>query len=386
MSINYYKSKIPSKNRIEHEDNKTQTIIKVAGFEVYVWDSISQRRFRKKYKSDYKTVQMIEKKIKTAIKNGDFDFVDTFLVSKPKTVGDLFVRFKREKMKESDRVGSGVTAKTIKRYKNATESFVGMKTPIAMITTRWIEQQIQRRLKKGIRKQSVNTELRHVKALLNWSVKHDLVDTNPFEKIPFFKIKKKEPRVLSPEELQRIAKACKPGTRWYPLFMFYFLTGARLSEPLKPNLRWSDIDLENEIITLPIRKGGKSSTLPLQPGLAKILKELKLNPTIKKSSQSNKDNDYPFPFSPSFVSKKFKKEIFEPAGITDFTVHDLRRSFGSYLLDLGYNIAEVSGLMGHSSVKVTEEHYICQLDYKKRKMMNSLEESIQKNVDKTGAK
>jgi len=51
-----------------------------------------------------------------------------------------------------------------------------------------------------------------------------------------------------------------------------------------------------------------------------------------------------------------------------FTVHDLRRSFGSYLLDLGYNIAEVSSLMGHSAVKVTEEHYIGQLDYKKREI------------------
>ena len=44
-------------------------------------------------------------------------------------------------------------------------------------------------------------------------------------------------------------------------------------------------------------------------------------------------------------------------GLKDIRMHDLRRTFGYNLMKQGMPIYEVSKLLGHSSVNVTENHY-----------------------------
>ena len=57
-----------------------------------------------------------------------------------------------------------------------------------------------------------------------------------------------------------------------------------------------------------------------------------------------------------FISKKFKWNA-RRLDIKDARYHDLRRTFGLNLIKGGMPIFQVSKLLGHSSVKVTEEHY-----------------------------
>tara|TARA_Y100001970_G_scaffold291019_1_gene426725 strand:- start:4890 stop:5768 length:879 start_codon:yes stop_codon:yes gene_type:complete len=56
------------------------------------------------------------------------------------------------------------------------------------------------------------------------------------------------------------------------------------------------------------------------------------------------------------VSHKFKKEV-RRLGIKDARFHDLRRTFGLNLIKQGMSIYKVSKLLGHSSVRTTEQHY-----------------------------
>ena len=57
-----------------------------------------------------------------------------------------------------------------------------------------------------------------------------------------------------------------------------------------------------------------------------------------------------------FITKKFKWNA-RRLDIKDARFHDLRRTFGLNLIKGGMPIFQVSKLLGHSSVKVTEEHY-----------------------------
>ena len=57
-----------------------------------------------------------------------------------------------------------------------------------------------------------------------------------------------------------------------------------------------------------------------------------------------------------FGSHKFKKEV-RKLGIKDARFHDLRRTFGLNLIKQGMSIYKVSKLLGHSSVRTTEQHY-----------------------------
>ena len=153
--------------------------------------------------------------------------------------------------------------------------------------------------------------------------------------------------------------------------MVYLLTAARLSEVLKPKLTWKDVDFENEILTLPIREGHSSTEFPLITVLLEILRELKARPYRKARYIDPKaDPLYPFPFSPSYIGHKIKA-ILNKARI-DATVHDLRDSFVSHLIYLGYPLEDVSKIAGHSTIKITEKYYYKQLEERRRQMLTDL--------------
>ena len=57
-----------------------------------------------------------------------------------------------------------------------------------------------------------------------------------------------------------------------------------------------------------------------------------------------------------YVSHKFKKEV-RRLGIKNARFHDLRRTFGLNLIKQGMSIYKVSKLLGHRSVRTTEQHY-----------------------------
>ena len=61
-------------------------------------------------------------------------------------------------------------------------------------------------------------------------------------------------------------------------------------------------------------------------------------------------------YSKDYVSHHFKKEV-RRLGIKDARFHDLRRTFGLNLIKQGMSIYKVSKLLGHKSVRTTEQHY-----------------------------
>ena len=61
-------------------------------------------------------------------------------------------------------------------------------------------------------------------------------------------------------------------------------------------------------------------------------------------------------YSKDYVSHKFKKEV-RRLGIKNARFHDLRRTFGLDLIKQGMSIYKVSKLLGHKSVRTTEQHY-----------------------------
>jgi len=80
---------------------------------------------------------------------------------------------------------------------------------------------------------------------------------------------------------------------------------------------------------------------------------------VKLNSQAQdiiKHQDPLWSYSKDYVSHSFKKEV-RKLGIKDARFHDLRRTFGLNLIKQGMSIYKVSKLLGHSSVRTTEQHY-----------------------------
>ena len=80
---------------------------------------------------------------------------------------------------------------------------------------------------------------------------------------------------------------------------------------------------------------------------------------VKLNAQAQeiiKHQDPLWSYRKDFVSHKFKQEI-RKLGIKNARFHDLRRTFGLNLIKQGMSIYKVSKLLGHSSVRTTEQHY-----------------------------
>ena len=80
---------------------------------------------------------------------------------------------------------------------------------------------------------------------------------------------------------------------------------------------------------------------------------------IKLNSQAKElvhDQEQLWNYTKNYVSHKFKKEV-RRLGIKNARFHDLRRTFGLNLIKQGMSIYKVSKLLGHKSVRTTEQHY-----------------------------
>ncbi len=128
-------------------------------------------------------------------------------------------------------------------------------------------------------------------------------------------------------------------------------TGLRQMELL--SLKWSQVDLTGKQIILDnqshITKSKKIRSLPLNK---------KAFGTI---SRLNKGNPYDFVFEfPDitnrwkFIQNNFRKYIKLAEVNPKLNFHSLRHTFASWLVQKGVNIYEVSKLLGHSDLKMTQ--------------------------------
>ena len=126
----------------------------------------------------------------------------------------------------------------------------------------------------------------------------------------------------------------------FVLFSFYIGTGCRRSEAL--NLRWSDIDFENNTVIFRITKSGKARVVPMRKKLISLLLDF-------PSSEERL-----FPCESSYVSRLFKKYAHNANLPPELKLHSLRHTFLTYAVSTSKNLRGVQTLAGHSSVTVTE--------------------------------
>ncbi|MBC8374471.1 MAG: tyrosine-type recombinase/integrase [FCB group bacterium] len=65
----------------------------------------------------------------------------------------------------------------------------------------------------------------------------------------------------------------------------------------------------------------------------------------------------------------------KPGEVHDANLHTLRKTAGARLIQKGVDIYRVSKFLGHSSVKVTERHYVDLLEVDYQDMSALLEDS-----------
>jgi excisionase family DNA binding protein len=188
---------------------------------------------------------------------------------------------------------------------------------------------------------TVNRYLALLKSMFNVAIENEYLEKNLVTKIKFeSELENERHRVLTyEEEIRLFAEANK---QLKPVLVVALNTGMRLGEIL--NLMWNDVDLEEREIRLKKTKGRRSRVIPINSTLFDLLTKLK---------EDQGSSDFVFPFKS--IRTAFENAC-RRAKIKNFTFHDLRRTFGTRLLERGVNIVTIQRLYGHSSVLVTQRY------------------------------
>jgi len=164
---------------------------------------------------------------------------------------------------------------------------------------------------------------------------------------------RKLPIVLSAEDVTKVLLAAPgPGLKYRAALSISYGAGLRASEVC--NLKLGDIDSDRMLIHVEQGKGKKDRKVMLSPGLLELLRawwrearpegwlfpgQPKINPISPR--QLNR----------AFTSAKHMAGISKPA-----TLHTLRHSFATHLLEANTDVRVIQVLLGHAKLSTTAQY------------------------------
>jgi integrase len=231
-----------------------------------------------------------------------------------------------------------VTAESYRHHSTNLLLILGYDRDINSLGRADIVAYVNARLEAGIKRHTIQKELVVLRQALKEARTRGSYDGS-LEIVPAFK-PEYEPkrRWLTVEEFNRLLAAVHPYRRTWLMIQVY--TGAELSAMRR--LAWSHVDLVNEVIQVPGTKNSARyrAAVPLHPALKKHLRGL------------NQDEPLLLPWPQVHADLR---AACDRAGIRPrATTHDLRRTFGSWLVQAGVDILHVARLMGNSPTMVAK--------------------------------
>ena len=209
---------------------------------------------------------------------------------------------------------------------------------------------------------STNTFMVFYKSLFvfcKWCIAKRYMASNPMAGIEKPRIEKRLPYHLTKDDTLKLLEIVYhypyPNrfyrARNYAIFSTFVFAGLRLHELL--NLKYADVDLDNFTIFIHQGKGNKDRVVPISFSLAQRLKEYlderkKLQRTCPQFFVSFRQNKG---FSDSGM-KRLVVMVRKASGL-QFSVHKLRHTFATLMIEGGCDIYSLSKMMGHSDIKTT---------------------------------
>jgi integrase len=236
------------------------------------------------------------------------------------------------------------------------------KTHLADLTDKRLDQLkvedfLKIKQRTGEKRVAANRAIQLCRRILLWSGKR--VDgklnfwavPNHAAEVSLYK-ERKRTRFLQPDELLRLNRALadEENTDLRHFLTLALSTGARRGAVL--GMRWENVSFDRKIWHVPYtdNKSGESYEVILSPAALAVLEQR------RKGTQENAIFVFPGIGKEQHIMdlKRSWTEFRKRARIPDITIHDLRRSHGSYLAISGASLQIIGGALGHRSTASTQ--------------------------------
>ncbi|MCL4546256.1 MAG: site-specific integrase [Deltaproteobacteria bacterium] len=190
---------------------------------------------------------------------------------------------------------------------------------------------------------SLNIEITTLHHFFNYCIKKGILDKNPASGVKRLN-ELSRLKTLSDDDIDKlIAGATNKLTRDLITFLIY--TGCRKGEAL--NLKWDNVDLQNDLIAIKGTKTKYDRHIPISKPLKEILKGIERKDCLYLF---NKNGDKLSDFKRSF------KTACKNAGFKDLRIHDLRHVFASKMVMNGASLYITGELLGHRTTQMTKRY------------------------------
>lgn len=208
-----------------------------------------------------------------------------------------------------------------------------------------------------------------LKQIIDYAQLYEYTEKNTIQGYKLKRSKSKPLVYFSEQELDRLMHyPFKSPTlrRIADLFKFQCWTGLSYSDLMRFSIKNVNRDKNNKQWIYYYRKKvkGNEAVLPLLPEAEEILKKY----------------SYELPYFDNGTYNRYLKEVVDALGITKhITTHVGRKTFGMQMLNQGISLEVVSKMLGHKSIRTTQEVYAQIL---KRRIVKEMEPHLSKDLSK----
>jgi integrase len=217
-------------------------------------------------------------------------------------------------------------------------------------------------LTRGAAPGTVRQAHRVFSLLLNLAVRDGRIPRNPAERVPLPRMTRTEPRLLTHDEVERLADAAGDDSAVVRLLAY---TGLRFGEMAALRLRRIDFLRRRLTIAESVTEVGgrlefgtpkthQQRTVPLPAALAEPL---------ARRCEGKQGDDLVMTTASGTVLRlrNWRRAVFDPAvraaGLANVTPHDLRHNAASLAVASGATVKSVQRMLGHASAAMTLDVY-----------------------------
>jgi integrase len=243
-----------------------------------------------------------------------------------------------------------------------------------------------------------NRTLALASKMFNVGLERELVDSNPCYRIEKPGKEVSRSRVLTETEIKAVWLSFSNLTpKMQYLMKLRMLTAQRGGEVC--SMSWRDIDFEEKVWTIPeeFTKNKKSHRVPLSEQSIKTLNEIKMflkndNKRLINRGKPPVNTDWVFPSTHGSATgyianiQKAAQAIQKESQVSDFKLHDLRRTAASMMAEMGVSEFDIGKVLNHTNGSVTAIYNRHQYDGEKRRALEKWANRLDRIINDKVAK